>query len=280
MITREPERSLKMDQQILKPRGIRIKFEFNSDLKKSRFSIMTVPQGAALWAFVLVFLSCGLNSLRASENDALRAEEVRWERLKTPSEYWYRHASADPVLMRYLRDQTTLNIDRRWYIADVEKLDEMCRYPLLFSQGIGTVTSPTGGANIAEYMKRGGFLLIDACIGVTRDSDLFFKEQKQRLNELLPEARIAPIPNDDVLYHCFYTITGGPPHTFNDNIYDKKWAQYGLYGIWIGNRMAGLISLSGLQCGWDKMIAPPGHDILCMRMLVNIYIYAMMQQGS
>jgi hypothetical protein len=45
----------------------------------------------------------------------------------------------------------------------------------------------------------------------------------------------------------------------------------------IGSRMAGLISLSGLQCGWDRMIAPPGHDVACMRMLVNIYIYAMLQ---
>ena len=45
----------------------------------------------------------------------------------------------------------------------------------------------------------------------------------------------------------------------------------------IGTRMAGLISLSGLQCGWDHMVAPPGNDVACMRMLVNIYIYAMTQ---
>ena len=44
-------------------------------------------------------------------------------------------------------------------------------------------------------------------------------------------------------------------------------------------RMAGIISPGGLQCGWDRMIAPPGHDAACMRMLVNICIYAMLQRG-
>ncbi len=42
-------------------------------------------------------------------------------------------------------------------------------------------------------------------------------------------------------------------------------------------RMVGVISLSGLQCGWDRMISPAGLPEACMRMLVNIYTYAMLQ---
>ena len=60
-------------------------------------------------------------------------------------------------------------------------------------------------------------------------------------------------------------------------IYDPNWDKYGLYGIMIGNRMAGIISLSGLQCGWARVPAVEGHYIDCMRMVVNIYIWAMMQ---
>ena len=47
----------------------------------------------------------------------------------------------------------------------------------------------------------------------------------------------------------------------------------------VGSRMAGIISL----CGWDHVTenpsaAPVGiEDVACMRMVVNIYIYAMMQ---
>ena len=54
----------------------------------------------------------------------------------------------------------------------------------------------------------------------------------------------------------------------------------GYTAIKIGSRLAGIISLSGLQCGWDGMIAPPGHDVACMKMLVNIYVYAMCKVGS
>ena len=41
------------------------------------------------------------------------------------------------------------------------------------------------------------------------------------------------------------------------------------------DRLAGVISLSGLQCGWDGMVAPAGHNVECMKMLVNIYTYAL-----
>jgi hypothetical protein len=44
--------------------------------------------------------------------------------------------------------------------------------------------------------------------------------------------------------------------------------------------VAGVITLSGLQCGWSGQAAPPGHDVLCMRMMVNIYVFAMMQGGA
>ena len=214
--------------------------------------------------------------------DKLRGARVGWARLKTSSEYWRRHATGDPVLMRFLRENTTLNLDPTWYAADVAKLDQLCAFPLLFSQGIGTVRSPAEKANLAEYVRRGGFLLIDCCINVTitPDADQFLREQVRVLADILPEARIVALPSTHPVYGCYFQIPGGrPPHTFNENIYDPAFARHGLYGVEIGSRLAGIISLSGLQCGWDGMAAPPGHVAACMRMLVNIYVYAMLQNG-
>ena len=67
-----------------------------------------------------------------------------------------------------------------------------------------------------------------------------------------------------------------------NNVVDPKKAAHGLYGVMIGSRMAGLISVCGWQCGWDHVTeypspSPAGTDVACMRMVVNIYIYAMMQ---
>jgi hypothetical protein len=232
--------------------------------------------------FLVMAWSATAEKTFAQEQPTLRGERVGWARLKTSSPYWMRHADGDPVLMQFLRDYTSLNIDPRWYVADVENLEQLCAYPFLFSQGIHTVDSARGEHNLAEYIRRGGFLLVDCCInaGITPDPDEFLLQQTRKVAEILPEARVAQLSSSHAIYNCFFPIPEGkPPHTFNANIYDPRFAKHGLYGIFIGTRMAGIISVSGLQCGWDRMIAPPGHDIACMRMLVNIYIYAMLQRG-
>lgn len=214
--------------------------------------------------------------------EELRGDRVGWARLKTPSLEWMRHSDGDPVLMDFIRQQTSLNIDPTWYVADVENLKEMCKFPLLFSQGIHMIQSATGHANVAEHIRRGGFLLIDACCNreITPDFDAFLQQQTDFLTVSLPEAKVVSLPATHEIYHCFFQIPDGrPPHTFYQNIYDPQKAAHGLYGIMVGHRMAGLVSLSGLQCGWAHMIAPAGNDVACMRMLVNIYVYAMMQGG-
>ena len=211
--------------------------------------------------------------IRCFGSGDLRGDRVGWARLKTTSPAWMRHADGDPTLMRFLREQTTLNIDPKWYVADVQNLEQMCKYPLMFSQGVHVVQDTPGRANVAEYIRRGGFLLVDACCNreYTPSEDLFLQQHKDFFAAALPEARIVPLPTDHEIYRCYFQIPNGhPPYTFFNAVYDAQKSRLGLYGIMIGQRMAGLISLSGLQCGWDKMIAPPGHDVACMKMLVNI----------
>jgi hypothetical protein len=236
-------------------------------------------QGLVLLSFTIV--CCGLAP--AADFEHLRGDRVGWARLKTPGEHWNRHSQSDPVLMQFVRENTSLNIDPTWYAADSESLEEMSKYPLLFSQDIYVIRSRKAKAGLAEYLRRGGFLLIDSCCnrGVTASEDLFLNQQRQLLTEILPEASVVSLPSSHPVYRCYFQIPEGrPPHTFFQNVYDPNKARHGLYGIQIGTRLAGIISLSGLQCGWDKQIAPAGHDVKCMKMLVNIYVYAMIQVGS
>ena len=53
-----------------------------------------------------------------------------------------------------------------------------------------------------------------------------------------------------------------------------KWAKHGLYRVFHGERMVAVLGVSGLQCGWAQTMHA-GHDVESMRMLVNIYVYAM-----
>ncbi|MEO7934529.1 MAG: DUF4159 domain-containing protein [Chthoniobacterales bacterium] len=224
--------------------------------------------------FTLVLLTV-FTSGRAADMDQLRGDSVGWARLKTSSPHWMRHSTGDPLLMRFFRENTTLNIAPNWETADVENLEEMCAYPFLFTQGIHTVRSATAQHNIGEYIRRGGFLLIDACINhdVTPSVDGFYDDQVRALAVILPEAHVVSLPNNHPIYDAFFHIPGGPPHT---NV-TYEWVRRGLYGIEWNSRLVGVISFSGLQCGWDGMEETRTSRRDSMRMLVNIYVYAMLR---
>jgi hypothetical protein len=115
----------------------------------------------------------------ASSFDHLRGDRVGWARLKTPSPQWRRHAGSDPILTNFFREQTTLNIDPIWYVADADNLQQLCTYPFLFSQDVSAIVAPLGRVNLAEYIRRGGFVLVDACHDshVTPDFDAFLRNQ-------------------------------------------------------------------------------------------------------
>jgi Domain of unknown function (DUF4159) len=232
-----------------------------------------------------VALGPGLATFGA-DFDQLRGDRVGWARLKTASPNWKRHAGADPTLTKFFRDQTTLNIDPIWYAADVDRMDELCKYPLLFSQNVGMVAGQIGRDNVAEYIRRGGFMLVDACHDrrVTPDFNEFLDGHFAFYSAVLPEAQIVSLPPTHDIYRCYFQFPDGkPPHTFMGNVYDPQKARHGLYGVMIGPRMAGIISVCGWQCGWDHVTehaspnTPVNLEVACLRIVVNIYIYAMMQ---
>jgi len=205
-----------------------------------------------------------------------RGGRVGWARLITPVDAWKRHAETDDVLSRFIRTQTSLNIDPTWYAADPGRLEQLCSYPLIFTNNLTDVTDPRHLANIAEYVRRGGFLFIDACINnrITPNADRFFERHVALIARLFPTAKISMLPPDHEIYRHYFVLKDTPPHSYMDSIFDPKWKKHGLYGVFEGDRMIGLLSLSGLQCGWAGTQVP-GHGIECMKMTVNIYVYAM-----
>lgn len=227
----------------------------------------------------MVFPRC--LSIAGSELDKLRGDCVGWARLKTPSPWWNRHAVGDPIPMKFLRENTTLNIDSEWRAADVESLGALTAFPFLFTQEVDSIQSASGRLNLAEYLRRGGFALIDTCINasINPDPDVCLQRQIAAFATVLPEAKVVSLPPEHTIFRCHFQFADGrPPHTFHENIFDARWDKHGLYGIQMGQRLAGIITLSGLQCGWARERVPSGHRVQCMEMLVNIYIYAMLHR--
>jgi hypothetical protein len=223
-----------------------------------------------LFASVLVLTGAGKGHLRG--------DRVGWARLQTPNPWWKRHAEGDPFFMRYLREQTSINLDPAWHQVDCTDLPGMSTYPLIFTQEIDSIPA-SARTNLTEYIARGGFLVIDTCVNPLNnpDPDTSFQKQVQSLKVICPEAKVVVLPPEHPIFRCHFQFSEGkPPHTARD---DARWTKHPLYGIQIGDRMIGVLSLSGLQCGWARENQPMDHRHNCMKMLVNIYIYAMTQRA-
>jgi hypothetical protein len=236
---------------------------------------------------IFSILACSFGLLLArelrAEGDAAaavhRGGAVGWARLVTDDPHWRRHSRSDGDLSAFIRSQTSLNLDARWYSVAPARVEDLAFYPLIFSTDLTAITDPVERANLREYIVRGGFLLVDACINtsdVNPDSDVFLKHNLAAFRTILPSARIEPIPPDHELYRCYFKLKETPPHTYMNSHYDPAWAKHPLYGVYLEQRMVAVLSLSGLQCGWDHMpAAAPNHAEHCMQMVANIYVYAM-----
>jgi hypothetical protein len=209
-----------------------------------------------------------------------RGGRIGWARLITTRVDWQRHARSDPKLTDFIYKQTSLNIDATWYSADPEKLEQLSAFPLVFVNDLREVRRHEGQQNLAEYLQRGGFLIIDACQGTEKEPKRFLREHIEYFHALLPEATVRELPKEHPVFSCYFELREHPPHTwiFNATVPElsAEWLATRFNGVSVGERMVALISLSALQCGWDGY-GRAGADIESMRALVNIYVYAMSQ---
>ncbi len=207
----------------------------------------------------------------------LRGGRVGWARLSTPDAIWRRHAESDPVLSTFIRTQTSLNIDPTWYEARIAHLDELCAYPLLFTNSIDKITHPAHRANLAEYLRRGGFLVVDACINrdLTPNPDAFYEAHLAAFKTILPTCEIRRLAEDHPIYGNFFPMSERPPHAYHGGQYNPAWAKHGLYVVTVENTPVALISLGGMQCAWTFGKPDTRDASQALRMLTNIYVYAM-----
>ncbi len=240
------------------------------------FSLRALIRG--LLAFTLsiaLFAPIFLLAQTGSPSDPVfRGGKVEWARLKTSGQHWKRHADFDLNLLQFIRDHTSLNIERVWYSASATKLDELCSYPFLFTDNLQRLSSPEERRNVGEYLRRGGFILIDACVNtqINPNPDLFMRAQLDVLRAEFPDLRSEPLPSDHQIFSIYFKMAQFPPQTRPGNSWSDGPTRP-LRLLVSGDRVIGVLTLSGLQCGWAGF-ASAGVGTQCMQMMTNIYIYA------
>jgi hypothetical protein len=229
----------------------------------------------------LLLGSCAVALAANDKRDAL--EPFHWARIKflttgTARTVWDVAPQADVYMLKELKRRTGLNIDTTWYVAPLDDLDEMCKYPFLFitTEGSFEFTSKQQ-VNLVEYLKRGGFIFADDCVYSEGQQDGFFVDFKNKIEHLFGRPMVK-LPNDHEIYHSFYDFPNGLPHV--------QGIQHGGYALFIDGRMAIFLSPSDIHCGWyglDRVSR--GHSIAkwvgvhrckeALKMGINIMMYVM-----
>lgn len=203
-----------------------------------------------------------------------RGSRVEWARLVTPND-WSRHRDNDPALVGFIHTQTSLNLDPVCKAANCDNLAELCAYPLIFANWINEVTDLRQIANLREYLARGGFLLVDACVNrdLVPDPDIWLRDTRACLDKITPGYELRALPDEHEIYSGFFALNNRPPHSYQYGIHDPRWAKHPTYGVFVQNRMVAIVSLNGIQYATNDTSLAVKEDR--MKLIANIYVYAM-----
>lgn len=210
--------------------------------------------------------------------DQLRGDSVSWARLLTPNHDWNIHEDRDPTLAQFIRANTSLDIRMSPQAANPARLEQLCRYPFIYAKDLRWVSNATHRVNLGEYLRRGGFLCVDACAteAVNPDMEVYLRENRAIFERIFPQAQIQKLPETHAVYTSYFKLRRADIYTA-DMGNQSRCANYGLYGVFVDGRLVAVISMYGLQCGW---LQTPQRAPGCMKCMVNIYVHALLEGGA
>ncbi len=112
---------------------------------------------------------------------------------------------------------------------------------LLFSGGRSLKFTPAEMLKLRSYLQAGGMIWFDSVVG----SPYFYKSALQAMRQILPDSPIKRLAPDHPVFHLVKPITKAKTNS-------GKYIQPALDGVYIGSRLAAVISPYGMGGGWDN----------------------------
>ena len=217
----------------------------------------------------MAFVWSAANQMRA---ELPRGGRVGWGRLETSNSIWAIHSDHDAQLAAFIQEQTSLNIDPAWHSVKADEVEQLCTYPLIYAKDLSDLRE-SELVNLGEYLRRGGFLLIDPCSARVRSMDDYLQRHREIFVRMLPEMEMQKLPEDHPIFGCYFKVT-------KENLITEDMLRLGAprptdsgtYGVYYRGRMVTVLTTVGLECGWPNT---PQRIPGCMKMIVNMYVYAM-----
>src|SRR5688572_20012706 len=94
----------------------------------------------------------------------------QWGRLRfrctgNDDDDWNVHPHGDINLIGKINQDLSVNLSNQWNVADVGKLDDMIKLPMLFAHAeCAPEMKEEEKKNLREYLERGGFLYAEDCV--------------------------------------------------------------------------------------------------------------------
>ena len=178
-------------------------------------------------------------------------------------------------LLHSLVQYTKVPIDPKEKVVALDS-SELFNYPFCYLSGHRLVQfSSAEKLNFTQYVRNGGFVLVDDC---NHDIDgLFARSFEEQMRQCFGATALKKIPKTHPIYSQFFTFKDGPPNTgFELNGWGDDLVHDYLKGIEVKGRLGVLYSNKDYGCEWD-------YDFRNKRFLaedntkfgVNILLYAL-----
>ena len=115
--------------------------------------------------------------------------------------------------------------------------------PILFFSGARAISfTPQERAKLRKYLLDGGTICFDSVVG----SPYFLNSALRELQQLIPESPVRRVPADHPVFRMVHHIDKISTNTESDIPPE-------LHGIYVGSRLAAVISPYGMGVGWDNL---------------------------
>lgn len=134
--------------------------------------------------------------------------------------------------------------------------------------------------NLGNYLENGGFAFVEA-YGFLPGLPHFMPKGAAPLRKMMKDVlgskgRIQPIPNDNILYHCYYDFNDGPPFIVKQLLSESAQPADILEGVWMDDRLVAIYSEKGYGASWSRIDVEES----IQKIGINIVVLALIQRGG
>lgn len=191
---------------------------------------------------------------------------------------WEVEPVGDENLLNHVREHTKIELTERGFwerVVEIDNSESMKTTPFLFMTGEVDFTFTPGEREVmAEFFRRGGFLLADDCVSNVTNQRYFYESLQREIPLILPGYAVKPLPREHEIYHCMYDIPNHAAWWPPDEAVCRR--RFPDAGMEFEGRLAVFLTAADIHCSWARR-HPQGRAVFdqTVQMGTNVIVYAL-----